>query len=62
MSAEVVTCSKTIALHSLESRQPLNSYTYHRGIVNSVTVNHTSPPLTIQTKPSPAADRTENSS
>jgi hypothetical protein len=43
-SAEVVACSKNITLHSLESRQPIASFTHHRGIVNSVSINHNSTP------------------
>jgi len=42
MSAEIVTCSKTIAIYSLESRQPINSYSPHRGFVNAISINHNS--------------------
>ena len=48
MSAEVVSCSKSITLHSLESRNPVSSFTYHRGIVNSVSINHNSTSILIQ--------------
>lgn len=44
MSADIVTCSKIIAIHSLESRQPLTNHTYHRGFINAVSINHNSTP------------------
>lgn len=41
-NAEVISCSKSITIHSLESRQPIANFTHHRGIVNSVSINHNS--------------------
>jgi len=41
-SADVVACSKSITIHSLDSRQYISSFTHHRGIVNSVSINHNS--------------------
>ena len=50
MTAEVVTCSKIITIHSMESRQPITSYTHHRGIINSININHTSTPSIMKDK------------
>jgi hypothetical protein len=62
MLAEVITCSKIIALHGIDSRQPLGTYSHHRGIVNCVSINHTSTAVPRQTRSSPAAVRTARSS
>lgn len=50
MSAEIVTCSKIVALHSLESRQPIATCAHHRGIINCASVNHTSIVIFIEIK------------
>ena len=46
----MATCSKIIALHNLDSRQPIHSFTHHRGIVNAISVNHTSKTFKNQDK------------
>ncbi len=38
----MIACSKVITLHLLQSRQPTAVYNPHKGIVNSVHINHTS--------------------
>lgn len=42
MSPQIVTCSKIVAFHNLESRQPVATCAHHRGIIHCTSVNHTS--------------------
>ena len=55
--AEVVSCSKVVTMHALDSRQPQHSYALHRGNVNGLSINHNSNLSLIQAKSLPPVDR-----